>query len=337
MALVERYLNAVKFWLPRKQKDDIIAELGDDLGAQIEERELEVGHKLTDVEIEPILKRCGSPMTVAGRYLPQQSLIGPALFPIYRVVVRSLFFYFLLPWLVLWLGLVIFSSDFRAAHAHGELFATLEPWWLACTYSLFFCTFAFALLDRSQLGAQAVNNWKPRSLPVIRDRNTIPRSGTVVELTTMIASLAIWFEVGAFRRVFQLLGHMITLSSSWPYAFWALMVFTIISIGLACLNLINGHWTRLTAALRLGIDCYMWALAYWVSQAGLLQSISGPDLSASHAAKLVQWANYLMSSWGIWIVLIGAINLFFDIRRILGVSRTEESDGNQALFAAHGR
>ena len=116
MALVDRYLQAVKFWLPRKQKDDIIAELSEDLLSQIEDQEAELGRKLTDTDVEPILKRCGSPMAVAERYLPQRSLIGPALFPIYSVVIRALLVYFLLPWLLLWLGITIFSPDFRADH-----------------------------------------------------------------------------------------------------------------------------------------------------------------------------------------------------------------------------
>src|SRR3982074_1129275 len=104
MELVDRYLHAVKFWLPRNQKDDIIAELSEDLRSQIEEKESELGGKLPASEVELILKRCGSPLAVAGRYLPQQSLIGPALFPIYSVIIRSLIFYFLLPWLLLWIG-----------------------------------------------------------------------------------------------------------------------------------------------------------------------------------------------------------------------------------------
>lgn len=109
MELIDRYLQAVKFWLPRNQKDDIIAELSEDLRSQVEEKESELGRKLADADIEPILKRCGSPMAVAARYLPQRSLIGPALFPIYSVVIRALIFYFLLPWLLLWLGITIFS------------------------------------------------------------------------------------------------------------------------------------------------------------------------------------------------------------------------------------
>jgi hypothetical protein len=73
MALVDRYLQAVKFWLSGNQKDDIIAELSEDLRSQIEEKETELGRKLTDAEVEPILKRCGSPMAVAERYMPQRS------------------------------------------------------------------------------------------------------------------------------------------------------------------------------------------------------------------------------------------------------------------------
>jgi hypothetical protein len=31
MQLLERYLQAVKFWLPKEQKEDIIAELSEDI------------------------------------------------------------------------------------------------------------------------------------------------------------------------------------------------------------------------------------------------------------------------------------------------------------------
>jgi len=322
MELVERYLQAVKFWLPRNQKDDIIAELSEDLRSQIEEKESELGRKLTDAEVEPILKRCGSPLAVAGRYLPQTSLIGPALFPIYKVIIRSLFLYFLLPWLAIWICLALFSPSFRAAHPGGELFSTLEPWWLACTYSLFFNTLVFALLSRSQMRKQMVENWNPRALPAVRDHNKISRGGTIVELTTSVAALALWFELGAFRRVFHLLGATITLSRSWPYFFWALTMFSIAGIGLAGLNLLNPRWTRVSASLRLGLDVYMWALAYWVCRANLLQSLNGGGLSLTAAAGKVAFFNWLLGSWALWVAVIGAITLFFDLRRIVRVGPT---------------
>lgn len=321
MTLVDRYLQAVKFWLPRNQKDDIIAELAEDLRSQVEEKESELGHNLSEAEIEPILKHSGSPMVVAQRYLPQRSLIGPALFPIYRMVVRSLFLYFLLPWLLLWLGLTIFSPGYRAAHPGGELFATLDAWWLACTYSLFFCTLAFALLDRSQLGARAVNNWNPRALPVERDYTKISRGATVVELTTSVAALAVWFDLGAFRRVFHLGDVIVTLSHSWPYLFWALTVLSLTGIGLACLNLLHPRWTPFNASLRLGLDCYMWGLAYLVCRVSLLQSLEGGGLSPADAAEAVAKFHSWLASGAVWIAVIGIVTLLFDVRRVVRAGR----------------
>jgi len=321
MELVDRYLHAVKFWLPRNQKDDIIAELSEDLRSQIEEKEAELGHKLTDAEVEPILKRCGSPMVVAGRYLPQQSLIGPTLFPIYRVIIRSLILYFLLPWMLVWMGIAIFSPDFRADHPGASLFASLEPWWLACTYSLFFNTLIFALLDRSQTRQHVVDGWNPRSLPAVRDRNVISRGGTIFEITIVVATLAAWIQLDAFHRVFYVFGATITLSSGWPYFFWALVVVSVAGIVVSCMNLSNPRWTRLTASLRLGTDCYSFGLIYLLCRANLLQSLSVSGVSSTDAAHFVNSFNHWMASIAFWVLAVGAAVLFFDVRRILRVGR----------------
>jgi branched-subunit amino acid transport protein len=319
MDLLDRYLQAVKFWLPRDQKTDIIAELSEDLRSQIEEQESGLGRSLSVNEIEPILKRCGSPMAVAGRYLPQRSLIGPSLFPIYRVIIRSLVFYFLLPWLALWLGITIFSPDFRADHPGAGLLSTLEPWWLACTYSLFFCTIAFALLDRSQARSHLLNDWNPRSLPPVRDRNRIPRLNTIIELTVSVAALTLWVQLDPFRRVFHMFGVTIIWSQPWPYLIWGLTILSGAGIALACLNLANPRWTRLSATLRLGIDCYSWGLVYWLCRANLLQSLSGHDVTAHDPAKLVASINFWMGKSAVWVIAIGLIVLAFDIGRILRV------------------
>src|SRR5260221_3595186 len=90
MELLDRYLQAIEFWLPKRQRQDIITELSEDLRSQVEEKETELGRKLEDAEVEAILKRCGSPLEVASRYRPQQYLIGPTLFPIYRFVLAGL-------------------------------------------------------------------------------------------------------------------------------------------------------------------------------------------------------------------------------------------------------
>lgn len=88
MELLDRYLQAVRKHLPAKRQDDIIAELRANLESQIEDKEAEMSRTLTMGEIEAILKKMGPPMLVAGRYLPQQYLIGPGLFPVYWYVLR---------------------------------------------------------------------------------------------------------------------------------------------------------------------------------------------------------------------------------------------------------
>ena len=57
MELLDRYLQAVRFWLPKAQQQDIIAELSSDLHSQIEDRETELGRPLNEAELEAILKK----------------------------------------------------------------------------------------------------------------------------------------------------------------------------------------------------------------------------------------------------------------------------------------
>src|ERR1700760_4714877 len=98
MELLDRYLQAVEFWLPRKQQKDIIEELRDDLNSRIEEKESALGRPLNEGELILLLQQTGHPIRVAGRYLPQQqSLIGPMLFPIYKFVLKIVSLFYLLP------------------------------------------------------------------------------------------------------------------------------------------------------------------------------------------------------------------------------------------------
>lgn len=114
MDLLNRYIQAVRFWLPRSQQDDVSAELAEDICSQMEEQEAKLGRKLTELEVASILKKRGRPMLVANRYRPQQYLIGPALFPIYRFVLMIVALCYLVPWILTWWGLAIFHPHYHA-------------------------------------------------------------------------------------------------------------------------------------------------------------------------------------------------------------------------------
>ena len=82
MTLIDKYLAAVAAQLPAASRDDVVAELRDDIMSRIEDREASLGRTLTDDEVEAILREIGHPLAVAARFGsgPQQ-LVGPELFP----------------------------------------------------------------------------------------------------------------------------------------------------------------------------------------------------------------------------------------------------------------
>src|SRR5262245_47070800 len=88
MDMLDKYLQAVRFFLPRGTEDDIVRELSANLMAQIEDREEELGRPLTDDERADILRRHGHPLIVAGRYRSHQRLIGPTVFPMYLFALK---------------------------------------------------------------------------------------------------------------------------------------------------------------------------------------------------------------------------------------------------------
>lgn len=88
MELLDHYLEAVRRYLPWRGQDDILAELKANLESQLEDQEFGLGRCLTTQEAEEWLKELGSPIQMAARYQSQQYLIGPAVFPVYRYILR---------------------------------------------------------------------------------------------------------------------------------------------------------------------------------------------------------------------------------------------------------
>ena len=91
MELLTSYLNAVRRYLPRRHRDDIIAELSEELRLQMEARQAELGRELRDTEQMAILKVHGDPMTLwragtlhrhpCGSHDPVRRARHPALSP----------------------------------------------------------------------------------------------------------------------------------------------------------------------------------------------------------------------------------------------------------------
>lgn len=165
--LIDRYLQAVRFWLPKTHRqDDLIAELGEDLRSQLEDKELELSHPLDKAEMAEILKRCGSPMMVAGRLGPQRHLIGPALFPIYEFVLKMVLLWILVPVFIFIVGpvnLVNGGGDWPSA-----ILRTFGDLWSGLFIAAGIITLIFAIVERTSAHLGAECKWDPLKLPPVR-------------------------------------------------------------------------------------------------------------------------------------------------------------------------
>lgn len=171
--LVDRYLQAIRFWLPRSaQQEDLLVELGDDLRSQIEAKEEELGRPLAAEEVSDILKRCGAPMMVAGRMGPRKSLIGPALYPIYIFVLKMVLFWILVPVFLFIVGPVNVANS--PADWAGALANTFGQLWSGLFIAAGIVTLVFAILERSSAQTAIACKWDPLTLPPVQKTERKP-------------------------------------------------------------------------------------------------------------------------------------------------------------------
>ncbi len=165
--LVGRYLQAVRFWLPKAQRQqDLLAEYGEDLRSQIEAQEEELGRPLDQAEVTAILKNCGNPMVVAGRLGPQRSLIGPALFPIYLFVLKMVLLWILVPVFIFIVGPVNLAN--AAGNWDAAIVNTIGSLWSGLFIAAGIVTLVFAILERTHAVAGATCKWDPSTLPPLQ-------------------------------------------------------------------------------------------------------------------------------------------------------------------------
>jgi hypothetical protein len=329
MEMIERYLQAVKFWLPKGQKNDIIAELSADIHAQVEEREAELGRNLTGTEIEAILKQRGRPMFVANRFLPQESLIGPLLFPIYRFCLKGAFLVYLVPWLVVSTTILVSAATFPAGQQRPPWFMTLATiaghLWSLAFIAAGAVTVLFAILERVQQKSHFLDNWTPRKLPPVRNLNQIPRSGSSIELAVNLIFFVWWAVYAHSTQVLIGSTVRISLNSRWLWYFWAYLLLALVNAALAAAKLMHPFWTTRHAALRLLSDAAGAGLFCWLMKANVLTGVAvtgvSPEKTATFAPAINSWtATYFPAALIAGLIIVGT-----DIYRIVRLQPATEA------------
>lgn len=162
MDLIERYLANVRVLLPKSQRDDIIAELRDVLRGSREEEAAKLGHSLSEAEEESLLREFGHPILVAGRYRPQQYLIGPDLYPVYSFVLKLVLA--IIAAAALLVGIV--GTVASVGTPGGALRLALSIAWGGFFNALGYITLIFAGLQRYSKPLRLLTDWRARDLPV---------------------------------------------------------------------------------------------------------------------------------------------------------------------------
>ena len=144
--LLERYLQAVQLFLPRRQQNEVGVEIQAGLRAQMDDLEQAIGRRLTDDERASVVRRFGHPVVVAARYREREHLISPSLFPIYIQVLGAAITVVLLATLTM----ALFSRA-PASDALSSAWKILDSL-LGRGLTVFACTtLGFAVVDRWHL------------------------------------------------------------------------------------------------------------------------------------------------------------------------------------------
>ncbi|HEX4007317.1 MAG TPA: hypothetical protein VHX60_14170 [Acidobacteriaceae bacterium] len=332
MDLIPRYLQAVRFWLPRQQQDDIIAELSEDIRAQVTERAAELGHPLAEADVEAILRRRGSPIQVANGYQPQQSLIGPTFFPMYILVLKIVTLFSLIPAVVgLMAGIVSRVLGNVAGTGWTPPFAAIAgEFWTGWFSSLAVVTLVFAVLERTPAKTELFAKWSPRKLPPLRPAHSIPRSSSVIEVSVGLCALVWWAAnmIGPLNLRFGSL-HM-ALAPVWTWFYWGVLLITVASTAISVANLFRPWWSTERAVARVAVDVTGGVLFCLMFQAHLVASLTWTNATASEAANAVAQLNLWTGRIFPWAIAVTLLTTGIGVWRLVKTLRKTDAGNLRA-------
>ena len=295
MDLLHSYLKALRRYLPRAQRDDIVAELSEDLRSQIEERETELGRSLRDDEQMALFKAYGDPMVVARRYRQKGmslsigwELIGPELFPMYLIILG----------LNSALAAGVSIAVLLYIHQPLNLTTILRP----ALIQVLIVTLTFTILNLVRRKFPQPWYYPPaelaRMLPIPK---WVSISGIVVWSTFTLW----WTAVPFFPRL--LLGsaaEYLDLAPAWHRFYLPILLLLAAGIAQRAINLARPSWNSLLPVMRLFINLVALGLQYPMIKSYPYVVLSGGATDLAHAHRAADAFNgtilWGLLSW-LWI------------------------------------
>jgi hypothetical protein len=331
MELLDQYLKSVRSCLPAAQRDDIVSELSENIRAQIEDKEGELGRPLNEGEVEAVLKQHGHPLVVASRYRQDQSsvafgrqIIGPVLFPFY---IRVLEFNLGLTGIAI---LIVLTALFASGKSI-TLVDSLPVFLYQFLIQFGVITVIFGLAEHHW--SKFPDRWDPRGLkhpwhPAFAMQTgesdgkqalrRVSRFDSIAQFVALGISIG-WLRV-AQRFPFMIFGPaaaFIKPAPIWHQFYWPVVLLALAGMVQAGLNLVRPDWVRLPAIYRLVSNVAWITILFFLLKAGnwvVLMDI--PGASAESYRRTVEILNRSLIYALIGLSLVAAYDIFRNLRRL---------------------
>jgi len=253
MDMLQSYLRAVRRYLPRAERDDIVAELSEDLRSQMEARGAALKRSLRDDEQMELLKAYGDPMIVARRYRHKGmslsigwELIGPELFPMYLIILG------LNCALAVGVGLAVLLF----IHQPLNLTVLLRP----ALIQVVCVTLIFTILNLVRRKCPQPWYYPPAELARMLP---IPHWVSISGLVVWSAFTLWWTGVPLFPRLVlgPAFGYL-ELAPAWHRFYLPILLLLAAGIAQRVVNLVRPSWNALLPATRLFINLIALGLQY---------------------------------------------------------------------------
>lgn len=254
MELVERYLYEVGRRLPPKRRADVVAELRSSIELQLEaEGEGQSGDAGPDsAKAAAILQEMGSPEKVAADYYPEgQYLIGPALYPLFRLVTAIAVTATVGAQLLAVLVAFVFASE------SPDLLGTFWQILFSVPVTIGIVAIIFAILQRYEVRPELdVEEFDPYKLPDIKGGQKVKRGELIFSIIFSIVFLVLLAQFAA-RGGFAGFGGLgifnnPVIGQYLPWIFLSLLLGILVDIFL----LWRGRWEISTRLAKIGANAF---------------------------------------------------------------------------------
>ena len=261
MELVERYVQAVEYYLPEGKKSDISRELRANIMDEIEAEQNDKARDLDTSEVSSLLTRQGHPQKVAQAYSPMSPLVASEDMLLYRsVMIKALIFLF--AYAILTAGSYLLKE--QSVNAFAYLFVALNSFIDNIGWVLIVVTASFYFAGKSgYLNKWRYPKWSPDSLPKA-NALIISTSDSVSEIATSVFALMmfwtpIWMDPISYDKL--ILGFAPDMQQ-WRVLLSVLVAYSLLS---AVYRINKRYWTKTSLAayiaeylVYIGVMLYLW-------------------------------------------------------------------------------